>query len=58
MADKGKDPLPIFKKSISLTKKIKKIEILGQVQERLIIIFKLNSLNVILSLCHQRLLIR
>ena len=28
MADKGKDPLPIFKKSISLIKKKKKIEIL------------------------------
>ena len=28
MADKGKDPLPIFKKSISLVKKSKKIEIL------------------------------
>ena len=28
MADKGKDPLPIFKKSISLTKKNKNIEIL------------------------------
>ena len=28
MADKGKDPLPIFKKSISLTKKHKNIEIL------------------------------
>ena len=28
MADKGKDPLPIFKKSISLTKKSKNIEIL------------------------------
>ena len=28
MSDKGKDPLPIFKKSISLTKKIKNIEIL------------------------------
>ena len=28
MADKGKDPLPIFKKSISLVKKYKKIEIL------------------------------
>ena len=28
MADKGKDPLPIFKKSISLTKKNKSIEIL------------------------------
>ncbi len=28
MADKGKDPLPIFKKSISLTKRYKNIEIL------------------------------
>ena len=28
MADKGKDPLPIFKKSVSLTKKNKNIEIL------------------------------
>ncbi len=28
MADKGKDPVPIFKKSISLTKKYKNIEIL------------------------------
>jgi len=28
MADKGKDPLPIFKKSIALTKKDKNIEIL------------------------------
>ena len=28
MADNGKDPLPIFKKSISLTKKNKNIEIL------------------------------
>ena len=28
MADKGKDPLPIFKKSISLVKKIKNIEVL------------------------------
>ena len=28
MADKGKDPLPIFKKSISVTKKYKNIEIL------------------------------
>ena len=28
MADKGKDPLPIFKKSISLAKKEKNIEIL------------------------------
>ena len=28
MADRGKDPLPIFKKSISLTKKNKNVEIL------------------------------
>ena len=28
MADKGKDPLPIFKKSIKITKKFKNIEIL------------------------------
>ena len=28
MADRGKDPLPIFKKSISFTKKNKRIEIL------------------------------
>ena len=28
MADKGKDPLPIFKKSISLVKKTKNVEIL------------------------------
>ena len=28
MADKGKDPLPVFKKAISLTKKYKNIEIL------------------------------
>ena len=28
MADKGKDPLPIFKKSISLVKKVKNFEIL------------------------------
>ena len=30
MADKGKDPVPIFRKSISLTKKNKNIEILGK----------------------------
>ena len=28
MSDKGKDPIPIFKKSISLTKKNKNVEIL------------------------------
>ena len=28
MADKGKDPVPIFKKSVNLTKKNKNIQIL------------------------------
>ena len=28
MSDKGKDPLPVFKKSITLTKKDKNVEIL------------------------------
>ena len=28
MADRGKDPVPIFKKSVSLTKKYKNIQIL------------------------------
>ena len=28
MADKGRDPIPVFKKSIALTKKCKNIEIL------------------------------
>ena len=43
MADKGKDPLPIFKKSISLTKKNKNIEILWPALERLTTTFKLNK---------------
>ena len=43
MADKGKDPLPIFKKSISLTKKNKNIEILWASTEKLIILFKQNN---------------
>ena len=46
MADKGKDPL-VFKKSISLTKKIKILKYFGLVLVKLIIIFKLNKLNVI-----------
>ena len=50
MADKGKDPLPIFKKSISLTKN-KNIEILGSTREAYNYT-KPNKLNVIL-LCHQ-----
>ena len=45
MADKGKDPLPIFKKSISLTKKIKKLKFFGLAQGRLTIIFKLKQLK-------------
>ena len=47
MADKGKDPLPIFRKSISMTKKIKILTFYGLALEKLIIIFKLNKLNVI-----------
>ena len=45
MADKGKDPLPIFKKSISLLKKIKILKFFGLVREKLIILFKQNKLN-------------
>ena len=48
MSDKGKDPLPIFKKSISLTKKKETSRFCGQVQEKHIIIFKLSRLNAIL----------
>ena len=40
MADKGKDPVPIFKKSISLTKKKKILKYFGQAQERHIITFR------------------
>ena len=47
MADKGKDPLPIFKRSISLTKKNKNIEILWASTKKLTIIYKPNKLNVI-----------
>ena len=44
MADKGKDPLPIFKKSIGLTKKnIKILIFFGPAQERPIILFKLSN---------------
>ena len=45
MADKGKDPLPIFKKSISLTKKIKILKFFGLALEKLITSLKLNKLN-------------
>ena len=48
MADKGKDPIPIFKKSISLTKKIKILKFFGLALERFIIILKQNKLIVIL----------
>ena len=58
MADKGKDPLPIFKKSISLTKKLKILKSFGQALEKLIITLKLNKLIVISLLCHQKLLIK
>ena len=51
MADKGKDPLPIFKKSIALTKK-KILRFFGLAPERLTIILRLNKLIVILLLCH------
>ena len=43
MADKGKDPVPIFKKSISLTKKNKNIEILWASTKKHIIIFRQNN---------------
>ena len=43
MADKGKDPLPIFKKSIALKKNIKILKSSGQAQEKLIILFKQNN---------------
>ena len=43
MADKGKDPMPIFKKSISLVKKIKILKYFGQVPGKHIIILKLNN---------------
>ena len=46
MADRGKDPLPIFKKSISFTKKIKELKYFGPALEKLIIIFRPNILNV------------
>ena len=45
MADKGKDPLPIFEKSISLTKKNKNVEILWPAPGKLIILLKLKQLN-------------
>ena len=40
MADKGKDPVPIFKKVFLLLKNIKIFKYFGQALERLIIIFK------------------
>ena len=35
MSDKGKDPLPVFKKSIFLQRKIKILKFFGQAQESL-----------------------
>ena len=58
MADKGKDPVPIFKKSLFLQKKIKILKFYGLVLEKHIIIFRQNKLNVILLQCHQKLLIK
>ena len=43
MADKGKDPIPIFKKSVTLTKNTKILKFFGLAQEKLIILFKLNN---------------
>ena len=43
MSDKGKDPLPIFKKVYVLQAKIKMLKYFGRVQEKLIIIFKLSK---------------
>ena len=43
MADKGIDPLPVFKKCISLTKKIKILKFFGPALERLTISFRQNS---------------
>ncbi len=48
MADKGKDPVPIFKKSILLTKKIRILKFFGLAQEKFIIIHKQNNLIAIL----------
>ena len=48
MADKGKDPVPIFKKSILLLKKIRILKFFGLAQEKLIIIHKQNNLIAIL----------
>ena len=45
MADKGKDPLPIFKRSISLTKKVKTSKFFGLAREKLTTSFKQNKLN-------------
>jgi len=43
MADKGKDPLPVFKKSIALTKNLKILKFFGLAQGRPIILFKQNN---------------
>ena len=43
MADKGKDPIPIFKKSISLTKNLKILKGCNGSKEKHTIILKQNS---------------
>ena len=54
MADKGKDPLPIFKKSISLTKKNKNIEILWASTREVLNIVQANNIGChIITVPHQ-----
>ena len=43
MADKGTDPIPIFKKVLNSVKKIKKFKYFGQVRGKHIIILKPNN---------------
>ena len=47
MADKGKDPVPVFKKSIILTKNLKILKFFGLAHVKLTIIFKRSSLSAI-----------
>ena len=46
MGDVGKDPIPIIKKSVNLTKKMKKLKYFGQAQEKLIIIHRQKIVDV------------
>ena len=54
MADKGKDPLPIFKKSISLTKKNKNIEILWASTREAYNFIQAKQLSCNILQCHQK----